>query len=88
MPSRQDGVENRDKVYSKVNSNIEGIAFLPDLFQYNFPGKKLELLPHTQLSKQTAARKQDYEEIQSILEQQKAVGVIHLGPVVQRPISA
>ena len=48
----------------------------------------MELLPHTQLSKQTAARKQDYEEIQSILEQQKAVGVIHLGPVVQRPISA
>ena len=38
----------------------------------------MELLPHTQLSKQTAAKKQDYEEIQSILEQQKAVGVIHL----------
>ena len=38
----------------------------------------MELLPHTQLSKQTAAGKQDYEEIQSILEQQKAVGVIHL----------
>ena len=57
-------------------------------FSIIFQEKKLELLPHTQLSKQTAARKQDYEEIQSILEQQKAVGVIHLGPVVQRPISA
>jgi len=47
-------------------------------FNIIFQVKKLELLPHTQLSKQTAARKQDYEEIQSILEKQKAVAVIHL----------